>query len=99
MTVTPEVNKVKGTVLNAPANAETEAWTGTSKLSPGTGSSEVNLVIECKKEPLSPCPTEAKKATVADVDRVYAASKGVECIEVDLESLRDAVELDRMTLF
>ena len=31
--------------------------------------------------------------------RVYAASKGVECIEVDLAQLRDAVDLDRLTLF
>ncbi len=31
--------------------------------------------------------------------RVYAASRGVECIEVDLERLRAGVELDRLTLF
>ncbi len=31
--------------------------------------------------------------------RVYAASKGIECIEVDLAQYRDAADADRLTLF
>jgi hypothetical protein len=73
VTVTPELNGQKGAALTPPTNAESEPWTGPVTLQAGTGSNQLNLIVECKKESESPCASNTK-ATITDVHRIYAAS-------------------------
>src|SRR6266566_1864382 len=56
-------------------NSTTGLWTGTATLKSGTGSNEVSLAYECKKETGSPCQTATTKTTFKDVHRIFAASE------------------------
>jgi Putative Flp pilus-assembly TadE/G-like len=68
--VEAEVAGVKTKLANTSGNV----WTGVASLPQGTGSREITLLYECKKETGSPCQTATAKATFTDVHRIYAAS-------------------------
>jgi Putative Flp pilus-assembly TadE/G-like len=72
VTVTPVIGgKKSSTPLNKPAKA-TEPWIGTAAAL-AAGSNEISLLVECEQKATSPCPTEATKETISDVQRLYAA--------------------------
>jgi hypothetical protein len=64
--------EVAGTKTKLTPKAGTSEWTGTATLPAGTGSRELTLLYECKKETGSPC-TETKKVTFKNVHRIFAA--------------------------
>jgi hypothetical protein len=72
VTVTPVVAG-KNSVTKLAYNAVSKEWTGTAALAAETGSNEVSLLVECKKETGSPCQSGNTKATIKDVQRIYAA--------------------------
>ncbi len=74
VTVKPKVKGATGVALTAPANAETEPWTGTATLTAGSGSNEIALLVECKHEEGSPCASTTAAVEIKDVQRIYAAS-------------------------
>jgi Flp pilus assembly protein TadG len=65
--------EVAGTKTKLTPKAGTSEWSGTATLPAGTGSREVTLLYECKKESGSPC-AETKKVTFKEVHRIYAGS-------------------------
>jgi len=76
VTVTPIV---KGTQEKEPLtyNSETGLWTGMAKLALESGSNEVSLLVQCEpKAKEAACAKESKatKATISDVQRIYASS-------------------------
>lgn len=76
VTVTPIV---KGTKEKAALtyNSETALWTGTGTLPSLSGSNEVSLLVQCNpkaKESACATATKSTEATIADVQRIYAAN-------------------------
>jgi hypothetical protein len=65
--------EVAGTKTKLTPKAGGNEWTGTATLPAGTGSREVTLLYECKKEAGSPC-AETKKVTFKNVHRIFAAN-------------------------
>jgi Flp pilus assembly protein TadG len=75
MTIFPQIGGTKEKT-SLTFNAGTGLWTGTASLPAGSGSREVSLVVECKKEAGSPCEkTSNSSATIKNVHRIYAASE------------------------
>jgi hypothetical protein len=73
VTVTPVVGGTTSpTALTY--STETGLWTGTATLPAGSGSKEISLLVKCKNEAGSACPTKEEKGTASDVQRIYAAS-------------------------
>jgi hypothetical protein len=72
VTVTPLVAGKKSATKLAYSAASKE-WTGTAALAAETGSNEVGLLVECKKEAGSPCQSGNTTSTIKDVQRIYAA--------------------------
>jgi hypothetical protein len=74
VTISPVVGGTKGTALTF--NAGTGMWSGLATLPAGSGSKEVSLLVECKKQTGSPCVAANTSATIKNVHRIYAASEG-----------------------
>jgi hypothetical protein len=68
--------EVAGQKTKLANTAGTDVWSGTATLPTGTGSNEVSLSYECKKETGSPCQGASTQTRFADVHRIYAASTG-----------------------
>jgi hypothetical protein len=73
VTISPVVGGTKGAALTF--NAGTGMWSGLATLPAGSGSKEVSLLVECKKQTGSPCEAANTSATIKDVHRIYAASE------------------------
>jgi hypothetical protein len=86
MTVTPEFVYTPGftgetkKVLGTPLKFENGVWTGIGKIpsryESNYGSTEINLVVKCKREASAPCEKSSKaedSATLKDVQRVFSA--------------------------
>lgn len=72
MTITATVGNSLAATLTY--SKEKAAWIGQAELTTGSGSNAINVKVNCKKEPTSPCPAANEEGSATNVQRIYAAS-------------------------